>query len=286
VKAGLEALRDLTWRWSQGECAALDPAALRAALEPLWGDLDTHRVGVEYLYEHGLAARGDADRLLLERDAARRRALWINPTDQSAMIWIHGGGFLQGRERRRVHLPGASVARDPVTNQQYAAFLEATGYDPAGGVMERFLEHWGDARALPAALADHPVVWVSLDDARAYARWAGLALPSPLLWEKAARGVDGRVWPWGEQPSPRALAHVQASGTAPVGSYPQTRSAWGCRDMVGNVAELCADPAQPRHALTPGGHFGHEPGPRSWFIGGMQRAERRLSTVGFRLAFL
>jgi serine/threonine-protein kinase len=144
-----------------------------------------------------------------------------------------------------------------VTNARFARFLEETGYSPPAGHPEPdlFLSHWQKGK-VPRGLEEHPVVFVSLIDALNYCRWAGLSLPTEWLWEKAARGPEGRTFPWGEQRPLMGkvqLAQVRAKGTCPVGSFPRTRSPYGCEDLIGNVSEWCL--------MTPEGDYGHLPAP-------------------------
>jgi serine/threonine-protein kinase len=154
------------------------------------------------------------------------------------MVWVPPGEFVMGSDEQENERPrhvhtlthGYYVARHPTTWRQYLAFCEKTG------------------RARPPAPragadADHPVVNVLWDDALAFCEWAGLRLPSEPEWEKAARGTDGRRYPWGNEWDARRV-NCRASGpgkTTPVGKHPLGVSPFGAQDMVGNVWEWCAD---------------------------------------------
>ncbi len=160
------------------------------------------------------------------------------------MVRIPEGVFLSGRHRDERHVSAFSAAVHPVTNLQWAVFIEETGYAPSGLKRSRYLAHW-EREQLRSEDAEHPVVNISAYDALAYLEHYGLRLPTPLEWEKAARGLDGRDYPWGSRPPfsqwrGRKLAHVDVHRTSPIGCYPHVRTAWGCQDMVGNVSELCA----------------------------------------------
>jgi formylglycine-generating enzyme len=164
-----------------------------------------------------------------------------NPIDGAELVAVPAGEFIMGsddgpddeRPRRRVYLNGFRIYLTEVTVAQYRAFCAACGRSmpdpPSWG--------WKD---------DHPIVNVSADDAQAYAQWAGVALPTEAQWEKAARGPDGRNYPWGNEWNPdkchcsRAKLN-DAQGTAPVTAHPEGASPCGALDMVGNVWELCAD---------------------------------------------
>jgi serine/threonine-protein kinase len=172
-----------------------------------------------------------------------RATTWINPIDGSEMVWIPAGPFWVGPDRQPAASKGFSLARHPVTNARFKRFLDGTGYTPPPGHPdpELFLAHW-EGGAIPPGQEEYPVVWVSFLDALHYCRWAGLALPTEWLWEKAARGPDGRRFPWGDwglRTSSGPLANVHAPAPCPVGQFPRTRTAYGCEDMVGNVSEWC-----------------------------------------------
>jgi formylglycine-generating enzyme required for sulfatase activity len=96
---------------------------------------------------------------------------------------------------------------------------------------------------------DHPIVNVSWQDAYAYAKWAGASLPTEAQWEKAARGADGRMFPWGNQfdTSKCNESSKELLRTQPVGSYPDGASLYGCMDMAGNAWEYCSDWYSPNY---------------------------------------
>ncbi|MET0390080.1 MAG: bifunctional serine/threonine-protein kinase/formylglycine-generating enzyme family protein [Polyangiales bacterium] len=159
--------------------------------------------------------------------------------DGGELVLIPAGFFGMGQERRAVHLDAYYIDRLPVTNRQFARFLEVTGHRPSQG---DFHSHF-DAGRIPDDLLEHPAVHVSWHDARAYAQWAGKSLPSEAQWEKAARGTDGRKYPWGKSAPDETRANygLTRRGTVAVGSYPAGASPYGVHDMAGNVWEWCED---------------------------------------------
>ncbi|HUT75285.1 MAG TPA: formylglycine-generating enzyme family protein [Armatimonadota bacterium] len=209
--------------------------------------------------------------------------MWVNPKRGMEMVYVAPGDFILGTsdaqidawlrehpadEREffeieqpqcRVNLPGYWMGRTEVTNAQYERFVQATGRDAP--------DYW-EGRKAPSGLGGFPVMCVCWDDASAYCAWAGESLPTELQWEKAARGTDGRVFPWGSEwdrtrcrnfqvITGRAYASLSEWDTAcenwmqahdpvregptAVGSYPGGTSPYGCADMAGNVVELCAE---------------------------------------------
>ncbi len=123
-----------------------------------------------------------------------------------------------------------AIARRPVTNEEFAAFVDDAKYRPAS---------W------PKGLLDHPAEGMSWADAVAYCRWLSVAtarvyrLPDEREWEKAARGVSGRRWPWGteDEPARANVRETKIGGTSAVGKFPLGASPEGVFDLIGNVRE-------------------------------------------------
>jgi serine/threonine-protein kinase len=170
----------------------------------------------------------------------------IRRKDGHVLLLIPEGHFLSGPNRRNVYLDAYYIDQAPVTNRQFYTFLKVTGYKPSDTSAKRFLSHWGGTK-YPKDIADHPVVFVSWHDARAYAAWAGLHLPTEAQWEKSARGEKGRKYPWGrEDPTPeRAHFGRKQPNTVAVRSHPDGISPYGVHDLAGNVWEWCEDVDQP-----------------------------------------
>jgi serine/threonine-protein kinase len=218
-------------------------------------DRDAFHVALDLALERGLIPMEFGALIQGRWESAEPAPSWVNPVDGCEMIWVAPGPFSVGEERRRAESPGFFLARHPVTNAQFQRFLDETDYTPPADnpvVPGGLPLQWGPGRT-PEGKADHPVTGVSFLDALHYCRWAGLALPTEWLWEKAARGLDGRTFPWGEAyPYPTdahrrlaRLCQVRAEDTCPVGRFPRTRSPYGCEDLIGNVSEWCwaQDPA-------------------------------------------
>ena len=138
------------------------------------------------------------------------------------------------RLKRKVKVASFAMDETPVTNRQFQDFLKATNYKPK--YRENFLKHW-EGEALPEGLNDHPVVYIDLEDARAYANWAGKRLPTEEEWQHAAQGPERKKYPWGNEWD-GTLCNPGGNGTTSVFAYPKGASEYGCLDMCGNTWEL------------------------------------------------
>jgi len=211
-----------------------------------------------------------------------RKFLWGNPHGETLE---HHIGPLS--------LPPYFIDACEVTNAEYARFLKESGYRPVE--QRNFLKHWKNGSP-PENLLDHPVVYVSLEDARAYARWAGKRLPTEPEWHRAAQGDDGRTWPWGNEFDPERV-NGNGKGTTPVKAYPGGRSPFGCQDMSGNVWEWTESERSDGHtrfSIIRGGSYFRAEG-SIWYVPGGPRPITshakfihlypgldRCSTIGFR----
>jgi formylglycine-generating enzyme required for sulfatase activity len=147
------------------------------------------------------------------------------------VLWVW---FERELPKREVNIPGFWIDLLPVTCAQYKRFCDMTGYHPP--------DYWTDGK-IPDGRQDHPVVNVSWEDVLAYCSWAGKRPPYESEWEKAARGTDGRVWPWGNEylEDRGNIDRGLTAGTKPVGSFPLGASPYGCLDMAGNVFQWTRD---------------------------------------------
>ena len=173
------------------------------------------------------------------------------------MLLVPAGKFMMGSERggkdekpaHEVFLDSFYIDKFEVTNELFAKFLQKAGVKESKETQALFETHphgviARGGRWMPAPrLRKHPVVCVTWEGAMAYARWAGLDLPTEAQWEKAARGTDNRFFPWGNEFS-SAKCNCKQSGimhTTPVQQYKDGISPHGCWDMSGNVWEWCHD---------------------------------------------
>jgi formylglycine-generating enzyme required for sulfatase activity/tRNA A-37 threonylcarbamoyl transferase component Bud32 len=180
--------------------------------------------------------------------------LTLAPGVEMEFVCVTAGEFLMGSDPKRdqkaekneqpqhkIYLDEYLIGKYPVTNRQYQTFVKASGYKTPC--------HWKNG-AIPQGKEKHPVVSVSWKDAFAFCEWTSrssgvkVRLPSEAEWEKAARGIDGRLYPWGDQApdAKRCNYNMNIKNTTSLGRYsPQGDSPYGCVDMAGNVWEWVND---------------------------------------------
>jgi formylglycine-generating enzyme required for sulfatase activity len=204
-----------------------------------------------------------------KRIAAERAKL----SAHDEMVRVAAGPFIMGSDRkvdrnsyqpefpqRTVYVDAFDIDKFEVTNVQFLKFVLATNRDP-------LIDWQYDGGNFQETMASHPVMHVSWYDADAYCKWAGKRLPTSAEWEKAARGEDGRIYPWGNQPAGLSRANFGRTGlSGPVRDRPERLllyppiisvdkydngvSPYGVFQMAGNVAEWTADWYDPRYYKT------------------------------------
>jgi gamma-glutamyl hercynylcysteine S-oxide synthase len=170
--------------------------------------------------------------------------------------------------RHRVSIGAFCIDRHSVTNAQFKSFLDATGYRPRDA--HNFLKAWVGGK--PRTGWDRkPVTWVSIEDARAYAQWAGKRLPHEWEWQYAAQGADGRLYPWGSEWNPAAVPEPCVGREMPVpddvDAHPAGASPFGVLDLIGNVWQWTDEyvDAHTRAAILRGGSA-YQPQTSHWYF--------------------
>lgn len=198
-----------------------------------------------------------------------QRTIVTHRQDDAALVFVPAGLIVPGaprltaeeRQRDQRFVRSFYIDQTPVTNAQFARFVQATGYET---VAERLSREYGNSAptwrtpagpdSTLAGRDNHPVVWVYRKDAMAYAKWAGRRLPTRLEWERAMRGLDGQTWPWGNAWQDKRC-NLNSTGTTPVDAYPSGASPLGCLDMIGNVWEWLADERAGGKFILMGGSY-------------------------------
>ncbi len=157
------------------------------------------------------------------------------------MMYVPSGEFIMGSKApaeespiHKVFLDGYWIGKNCITVAQFRAYCSDSGYE----------FNWQDNKPDWGWVDNHPMVHVDWDEATGYCKWAGGDLPTEAQWEKAARGTKGILFPWGMEYKPTALqSSIEGTqvGTAPIGTFPDGLSPYGCLDMAGNVYQWCSD---------------------------------------------
>jgi gamma-glutamyl hercynylcysteine S-oxide synthase len=192
-----------------------------------------------------------------------------------------------------VSMPRYFMDQYPVTNERYEQFIIESGYRPTDTL--NYLHHWNNG-TYPRGQGNSPVIWVSPEDARAYAKWSGKRLPTEIEWQYAAQGTDSRKWPWGNEFHATKCNNSFGLPT-PVDAFPKGKSPFEVEDMVGNVWQFTSDEYDNGSyyftIIRGGSYFNAESS--EWYIkGGPQPVDKRQmlirvsegfdrsATIGFR----
>ena len=235
----------------------------------------------------------------------------VAETDGMVLVYVPAGEFRMGsagsdslardneKPQHTVYLDAFWMDRTEVTNAMYALCVKAGACQPPASVKSSTRSsYYGDS-----SYDNFPVIYVSWSEAAVYCTWAGRRLPTEAEWEKAARGTDGRLYPWGNA-SPdanRLNFNMYVGDTTAVGSYPSGASPYGALDMAGNVWEWVADrysstfysgspasnpsgPASGAHRVLRGGSWGYANRFVRAAVRGWDYPADRFNDFGFRCA--
>jgi len=206
---------------------------------------------------------------------------------------VYDGFHQESPYSRPVRIERVAIDAFPVTNAEFQRFLQGTGYQPRDA--RNFLAHWENGAPRPGE-ERHPVVYVSLTDARAYAAWAGKRLPREEEWQRAAQGQEARIWPWGATFEAGRCNHA-TDGTSPVDAHRDGCTPEGVWDLSGNVWEMTESErtdGHTRYQILKGGSWYFRDNSAWLFDMGAQPADwgakqillcdawDRCATVGFR----
>jgi formylglycine-generating enzyme required for sulfatase activity len=196
----------------------------------------------------------------------------------------------------QIQIQAFYMDRTPVTNVEFKKFLTASGYHPKDD--HNFLRDWKNG-SFPAGAENRPVTWVSLEDSRAYAAWAGKRLPHEWEWQYAAQSADGRIYPWGNDWNAQAIAAADHGHNmlppSQVGAFPAGASPFGVLDLVGNISQWTDEfrDEHTRAAILRGG-AAYQPRGSIWYFPQTYRLDEhqkyllmspgrdRAGTIGFR----
>lgn len=250
--------------------------------------------------------------------AEARQGMVRIPSGAFRFKTTHGDDFISYptyNENDVYEMKAFLMDKHPVTNGEFARFLQETRYVPKDKL--RFLKHWPEG-LLPDSLFQHPVVYISYEDARAYAKWAGKRLPSEIEWQYAAQAGDGRDWPWSKDTQSiyrekervtstltvyqikgidSRLCNLGSGQLDPIGAYPAGTNPFGLEDLVGSVWQLTNDiyrSGSYSYIMMKGGSY-FNPSSSWWYVQGGPRelhyrqyllrvspGFERNATVGFR----
>lgn len=222
------------------------------------------------------------------------------PAGEFVFSESHGDEFIPYPKHNigdTIHFKAFYMDKFPVTNIQFKKFLLATHYKPSEP--ENFLKHWNHFQ-IPTGKEHLPVVYISLEDAKAYAKWAGKRIPTELEWQYAAQTPTGNEWPWLQSGSDIDSSYCNTGNGQlyPVGSFVKGGNKYGLQDLVGTVWQLTDDEYQSgsyRYILMKGGSY-FKPTSSWWYVQGgpkklnyrqfllrVSQGFERNATVGFRL---